>query len=145
MEEIKIMTLENLEETLQFEMDRLPGSDGIEKEMLSWHAKWRREALNHYLPQGWSFIKKNNGKISGYVLCQPILFFQGWTQTLWIEHVAAIDQKNGLEMLEIAYRWAKDKHLQKVFFKQELDFAEQIDFGTKNREGVLISMNTTKM
>ena len=144
MEEIKIMTLENLEEALDFEMERVEG-EGIEKEMLSWHAPWRREALSHYLPQGWSFVKKKDGKIIGYVMAQPILFFQGWTQTLWVEHVAGIDEKTGIEMLEIAYRWAKDKHLQKVFFKQELPFASLVDFGTKNIEGALFSMNTTKI
>ena len=81
MEEIKIMTLENLEEALDFEMERVEG-EGIEKEMLSWHAPWRREALSHYLPQGWSFVKKKDGKIIGYVMAQPILFFQGWTFVL---------------------------------------------------------------
>lgn len=144
MEEIKIMTLDNLEETLQFEMQRLEG-EAMEKEFASWNAPWRREALAHYLPQGWSFIKKIDGQVAGYVMCQPVLFFQGWTQTLWVEHVSAVDSKIGLEMLEIAYRWAKDKHLQKIFFKQELEFVQQIDFGPKNVAGALISMNTTRI
>jgi hypothetical protein len=143
LEEIKIMTMDNLEETLLFEKQRLKG-DEMEKEFASWNAPWRREALNHYLPQGWSFIKKVDGEVVSYVLCQPILFFQSWTQTLWVEHVSAIDTKSGLEMLEIAFRWAKDKHLQKIFFKQNLDYVEQIDFGTTNNDGALVSMNTTR-
>lgn len=144
MEEIKVMTPDNLEEVLQFEMDRLEG-DPLDREITSWHAPWRREALAHYLPLGWSFLKKKDGKILGYVICQPLLFFQGWTQNLWIEHVSAVDHATGVEMLEIAYRWAKDKHLQKVFFKEQLKYSDLIDFGKKNQEGPLISMNTTKI
>lgn len=144
MEEIKIMTVDDLEEILQFEMHRLEG-EAIEKEFASWNAPWRREALNHYLPQGWSFIKKIDGQVMGYVMAQPVLFFQGWTQTLWVEQVNGVDKKTALEMLEIAYRWAKDKHLQKVFFREELNFAESIDFGTTNKTGALLSMNTTRI
>lgn len=144
MSEIKVLTSENLEEIYSFEMKRMPG-EGIEKEMSSWHMPWRREALEHYLPLGWSFIKKNGDKLQGYILCQPVLFFNSWTQTLWIEHVGAVDEETGREMIEIAYRWARDKHLQKVFLRRELPYIDMIDFAPLVEEGALYSLKTTKL
>lgn len=144
MEEIKILTIENLTEILDFEKARLPG-EGIEKEMLAWHAPWRQEALEHYLPKGWSFVKRVDGQIIGYVLCQPLLFFQGWTQSLWIEHVAATNPEIGTEMLEMAYRWARDKHLQKVFFNTELEFIKDVQFAKTQGTSLLANWSSTKL
>ena len=144
MEEIKILTLENLDEIMAFEMPRLTG-EGFEREMASWHAPWRKEALSHYLPLGWSFVKKVDQKIVGYVLAQPFLFYKSWTQVLWLEHVSAVDTQTGLEMIHVAYRWARDKHLQKVFFSQNLAFSDKIDFCTTTKDHSLIYLNTTKV
>lgn len=144
MDELKIMTPEDLEDILAFEMARLPG-EGIDREMKSWHAPWRREALEHFSKLGWSFLQRKDGKITSYILCQPVLFFQSWTQTLWIEHVGADDAVEGANMIEIAYRWSRDKHLQKVFFKKTLPYANSIAFAKADDEGEFMSLKTTKM
>jgi hypothetical protein len=144
MEEIKILTAENLEEILNFEMAKLPG-EGIEREISSWHAPWRKEALEHYIPRGWSFAKRVDGKVVGYVIAQPLLFFKSWTQVLWVEHVSAETEAIGVEMIMIAYRWAKDKHLQKVYFSKNLPFSNAINFCNVNEDENLIYLNTTRM
>lgn len=144
MEEIKVMTINDLDEILQFEMDQIEG-EGLEKEMQAWHAPWRKEALEHYLPKGWSFVIRFEGAIQGYILCQPVLFFKGWTQTLWIEHVAAKKESIAKELLEIAYKWSRDKHLQKVFYSKNLPYADQIDFASVNEAESLNYLNTTKV
>ena len=144
MEEIKIMTPDDMDNVFTFEMMRLPGQ-GIDQEMKAWHAPWRREALEHYSKLGWSFLQRRDGKVAGYILCQPVLFFQSWTQTLWIEHVGAVDEKLGEELIEIAYRWARDKHLQKVYFRKDLPFAGGISFAKPNDEGACLSLQTTRI
>jgi hypothetical protein len=124
MTEVKILAPQDLESILSFETSKLEGED-FDREMASWHARWRREALEHYLPLGWSFCKRENGVLVAYILCQPLLFFEGWTQSLWIEHVSAVRAEDAQEMIDIAYRWARDKHLQKVFFNTQLEFIKQ--------------------
>lgn len=144
MDEIKIMTPGDLEDVFHFEMSQIAGA-GIEKEMQAWHAPWRREALEHYAQNGWSFLKREDGVLKGYILCQPVLFFQSWTQTLWIEHVSARTADVGQTLIEVAYRWSRDKHLQKVFFKKNLPFSEGIQFAPVDTEGEFQSLKTTKM
>lgn len=104
---------------LQFEQERLVETieDPMEREMKSWDARWRPEALSHYLPQGWSFGAFREQKIQGYFLGQPYLFHRGLTQTLWIEHLAFTSIEVGVQLLEVAHKWAKDKHLQAVLLE----------------------------
>ena len=82
--------------------------------LLLWHVPWRKEALEHYLKQGWSFIARDGGKVVGFYLAQPFLFFRGQTQTLWIEHIEGTDQTVIDSLLDIATRVAREKHLQRV-------------------------------
>lgn len=89
-------------------------SDQMEVEMHSWVARWRPESLAYYLPQGWSFGAFQSGKMVGFILGQPLIFFRGLTQTLWIEELIFTKSEIGLELLETAYKWSKDKHLQCV-------------------------------
>lgn len=148
MTEIKILTLEEFQDIIDFEKAQLTGND-FEKEMSTWHARWRRESLEHYLPQGWSFVKrdsKENGKkIRAYILCQPLLFFEGWTQSLWVEHVSALSTPEGVEMIEIAYRWARDKHLQKVFFNTQLNYIREAHFASPQPPIQLGHFSSTKL
>lgn len=144
MTEIKILTLQNLEEIMSFERAHLEGPD-FEKEMASWHARWRKEALEHYLPLGWSFSKKVEGQLVAYILCQPLLFFEGWTQSLWIEHVAGTESAHIHEMIEVAYRWARDKHLQKVFFNTELKTVNETTFAKIQNPIEVGSFSSTKL
>jgi len=82
----------------------------------SWSAKWRREALEHYLKLGWSFIAREDGRVAGFFIAQPFLFFRGQTQTLWVEHIEASEAYVREALVEIAVRIAREKHLQRVIF-----------------------------
>ncbi|MCC6138099.1 MAG: hypothetical protein IT287_05670 [Bdellovibrionaceae bacterium] len=141
--EYKVMTPDDIDDILAFEMERLPG-EGIEKEMQAWHALWRRESLEHYAPLGWSFVMRAEGKLQGYVLAQPLLFFKGWTQTLWIEHIGTTTPELGTYLFEIIYRWARDKHFQKVYFHESLKFVNK-DALPISPDGTINSITTTKM
>ena len=129
-EQLFILGPTDAEQIIAYEKGRLSAADPMEQEMASWHAKWRQESLNHHLPLGWSFGFKQtiNGesKLAGYFIGQPLLFFRGLTQTLWVEHIAFDSEEIGLKLIETAYRWAKDKHLQMVLFSdsKNLEFAK---------------------
>jgi hypothetical protein len=144
MTEVKILTPQNLDEILTYEKAKQTGPE-FEREMASWNARWRKEALEHYLPLGWSFCKREQGQLVSYILCQPLLFFEGWTQSLWIEHVSANNQNNAHEMIEVAYRWARDKHLQKVFFNTQLDFINETRFAQIQNPIEVGSFSSTKL
>lgn len=144
MSEVKILTLQDLEDIIVFEKSRQSGPE-FEREMASWHARWRKESLEHYLPLGWSFGLREQGKIVAYILCQPLLFFEGWTQSLWIEHVAGIKNEDVMQMIEVAYRWARDKHLQKVFFNTELNYIQDTSFAKIQDTIELGSFSSTKL
>ena len=90
--------------------------DPIRREMMSWHARWRPEALEHYLPLGWSFGVWQGDKLVAYFLAQPLLFVSGLTQTLWVEHLSFKEKKAADKLVECAYRWSRDKHLQRIVF-----------------------------
>lgn len=137
------MTVNDIDDILFFELNRLSG-EGIEKEMQAWHALWRREALEHYAPLGWSFVMREAGKLKGYVLAQPILFLNGWTQTLWVEHIGAENEDLATYLFEIVYRWARDKHFQKVYFHDKLQFINKDQLPIQ-KEGLLNSISTTKI
>lgn len=94
--------------------------DPIERELVSWHARWRDEALEHYLSLGWSFGSwvKGEDEPSGFLLAQPLLFFEGMTQTLWVEFLAGKSAAIERELAAVAYRWARDKHFQKILFAE---------------------------
>lgn len=117
--EMKILRPEDFEQIQEFELARLQKteSDPMERELQSWHARWRAESFEHYVPQGWSFgvwQALPKPKLQGYFLAQPLLFFEGLTQSLWIEHFASASDAAATKLLEIAYRWCRDKHLQRL-------------------------------
>lgn len=91
-------------------------SDETARVFESWSAKWRREALEHYLRLGWSFIAREHGRTAGFFLAQPFLFFRGQTQTLWVEHIEAPEARVREALVEVAVRVAREKHLQRVLF-----------------------------
>jgi hypothetical protein len=94
-----------------------PGHDEMELEMQSWSARWRPEALDHYLPQGWSFGAFERGELKGFILTQPYLFHRGLTQTLWVEELLAVDEATEKMLLDTVYAWARDKHFQCVLIE----------------------------
>lgn len=89
--------------------------DEMELMMKIWESRFRKEALEHYLKLGWSFIAyTENQPILGFFLGQPLLFFEAQTQTLWVEMLEGDDFKIQSELADIAIRLSRDKHFQKV-------------------------------
>lgn len=124
----------DLDEILNFETLKLAESltDDTERTLASWHARWRRESLEHYLPLGWSFLVRDQdiknsfaaanpgeGALVGYFLAQPFLFVEALTQTLWLEHMSFSSLQARDELCDLAYRVAREKHFQRVIFPNQ--------------------------
>ena len=122
---VRILLTSDAETIATFARTKIDAADAMEAEMASWTARWRPEALAHYLPQGWSFgAFDSNGGARGIILGQPLLFHRGLTQTLWVEELIYDDVTTAHALIDVAYRWARDKHLQCVLMeaRPELEF-----------------------
>jgi len=121
---IKILKIEDIEKILDFENRALEKNvaDEVERKFAAWHSPWRQEALEHYLPQGWCFGiwqgAEGESDLLGYLLAQPILFFKGMTQSFWIEHISFLSQNVGQELITVAYKMSREKHMQKLLFSE---------------------------
>lgn len=117
--EVRILLEEDIEAMHGFAREQLAKEhpDAMDFELRSWTARWRVESLAYYLPQGWSFGAFENGKLQGFLIAQPLLFFRGLTQTLWIEDLIFSTPAAAESLLETAYKWARDKHLQCVLLE----------------------------
>ncbi len=102
-------------------------SDFMERELQSWTASWREESLEHYLKMGWSFGLFSGATLKAFVLAQPLLFYRGLTQTLWVEQLLASNFDDGLKVLDAAYRWARDKHFQCVLVNGSDELFDEIN------------------
>lgn len=146
--DVKVLSEPDRELILNFEKKKLEDSQlsEIEREMKSWDQPWREESLDHYLKLGWSFVARVEGRVVGYILCQPLLFFKNYTQSLWVEYTSFEDEECGQHLIDTACRWAKSKHLQKVFVNEERHKLEWIQ---KNYPAVksdtFYHLSTTKM
>lgn len=134
--EMRVIAIEELEEILKFERELLKTkiANDFERELAEWSAPWRRESLEFYLPLGWSFSVREDGVLKGYLLAQPMLFYRGFTQTLWVEHLSYADDALRATLVDLAYRWARDKHFQRALFANSnwldnLNLPAQQDFG----------------
>lgn len=125
--QLRVAQASELEEILDYEQKKLKESfpDENERTFQAWHARWRKESLEHYLPSGWCFLARDSaqetsfsseGLLIGYFLAQPMLFLDGQTQSLWVEHVQYSSLQARDELCELAYRIAREKHLQRVYF-----------------------------
>lgn len=117
--EVRILQMTDLEKIQIFERALLKESsqDPVEAELESWTAPWRSESLQHYLPQGWSFAAfDSENQLVGYLIAQPILFFQRQTQTVWVEHLISKSEEVSQKLAEVIWRWCRDKHMQKLIF-----------------------------
>jgi hypothetical protein len=123
-------TTNNLEELLAYENNKLKEihASEIEQSLARWNSRWKQESLEHYLKLGWSFLLRDDelsnpysqeGGLLGYFLAQPLLFLDGQTQSLWIEHVSYINLSTRDKLCEFAYKLAREKHLQKVYFPSQ--------------------------
>ena len=108
----EILALEN-----QYLKDRVP--DEMDRQIQSWNSRWRKESLEHYLPLGWSFSVRDDSKLLGYFLGQAMIFFDGQTQSLWIEHLQFTNLQARDSLIELAVKLGREKHLQKVYFPNE--------------------------
>lgn len=114
--EIRILQLADRDTILQYERQKLMTSepDDMERQMLEWHAPWRNEALEHYLPLGWSFSVSSGAGLEGYFLAQPQVFTRGLTQTLWVERIQFNSGEVLAMLLEVAYKLCREKHFQQL-------------------------------
>lgn len=146
--EVKLFLPDHVEAVFEFEKNRLEeGLSDVQAEMKSWDQPWRKESLQHYSQLGWSFVLIDpSSKVQGYILGQPILFFNNWTQTLWVEHLSFEDSDFGYQLMDTVVRWAKTKHLQKVLLNLDSDqsgFVKE-SFPAFNSKGYL-HLSTTKL
>ena len=97
--------------------------DEMDLMMKVWESRFRKESLEHYLKLGWSFVAydEKTQNICGFFLGQPFLFFQGQTQTLWVERLVAETPEVENQLLEITYKLARDKHFQRVVYDQAVN------------------------
>lgn len=134
---LRIIQSSDLDEILSFEKNKLSESvpDEMERELQSWNSRWRREALEHYLPLGWCFLARDRsqaspfsseGQLVGYFLGQPLLFFHGQTQSLWVEHVQYDSKEVRDQLCELAYKLSREKHFQKVYFPDSPDIQSAV-------------------
>lgn len=122
---IRAFELKNLEHKI---------ADPMEREMYSWNAPWRDESLNLYLKTGWSVGLWDSAEkkiFLGYFLAQPLLFYRGLTQVLWVEVVSARDENTRMHLIETAVKYARDKHLQSAFIHEAGEIQE---FKTTKRD-----------
>jgi hypothetical protein len=114
---------EDLQDILDLENKKLIENypDESERMIAGWNSKFRIEALNHYIPLGWSFLARDSEtkSLMGYFIAQPLLFLDGQTQSLWVEHVQYASLQARDELCELAYKIGREKHLQRVYFPQE--------------------------
>lgn len=108
----------DIDEVFAFAEQRLAVAIPEENDRMfaSWQVKWRREALEHYLKLGWSFIARIDGRTVGFFLAQPLMFFRGQTQTVWIEHIEAVSLDARRALADVAIRVGREKHMQRVLF-----------------------------
>jgi len=116
--EIKALKPQDLETLYEFEKSRHTNLNEIEKTFLEWKAPWRKESLEHYLKASWCMGLYDDAtkEFVGYFLAQPLLFVESYTQTLWVEHIGFKNIKIAEELLDVVYKYARDKHLQRVLF-----------------------------
>lgn len=85
-----------------------------------WSSSFRDESLRHYLATHWSFGSFNEqGNCQGVVLLQPYLFWNALTQVLWLENIRADSSDIEDALFQIAYRTAREKHMQALVFSKQ--------------------------
>jgi hypothetical protein len=152
---LRVIDSTDIEMILSFEEKKLSETigDPMEQKFASWNAKWRRESLEHYVPLGWSFLAKDKDTISsdpegtfvGYILCQPLIFLDGQTQTLWVEHLQYSSLQARDELCDLAVRLSKEKHFQKVVFPAGGSVANAIkSYGPQVWTPQMLQVKTTR-
>jgi len=152
----RVIQPSDLDEILAFEKRKLQDAfpDEMERNLQSWNARWRKESLEHYLPLGWSFLARleeaqsdfsDEGQLAGYFIAQPMLFLDGQTQSLWVEHLSYFSLQARDELCELAYKLGREKHFQKVFLPNSSGIMNSVTtFKPETWQPQVISIKTTK-
>lgn len=140
----RVATLNDVDRAFAFSEERFDRNlPEMERMMAMWKVRWRKEAISHYFNTGWSFIAELNGKFVGYFMAQPFIHFRGQTQTVWVEHLESEDTVAHSGLIEIAIKVAREKHMQRVLFSNDLENALKVWNPTQIEEKVL-EVKTTK-
>lgn len=125
---LRVIEKSEVENIFEFELKLLAeqGLDEIESRLHVWNSRWRKESLEHYLSLGWSFLAHEEDKILGYFLAQPLLFFDGQTQSLWVEHIQFQSLHVRDELCQLAHKLGREKHLQRVYFPNQNSVANAV-------------------
>lgn len=115
--ELRILSATEADEVYQFSKSRVSAADPF----IEWSAPWRKESLEHYLKLGWSMARRDpqTGRLLGYALAQPFLFFRRQTQTVWIEHVEAETVAIAADLVDTLVRIGREKHMQRVLMEYD--------------------------
>lgn len=144
--ELQILSLSELAEVIEFARARSSGA-GAGDPFVEWSAPWRTESLEHYLKLGWSMSRRDpvTGRLCGYILAQPFLFWRKQTQTVWIEHVDGETPAIKNELIETLIRIGREKHMQRVLIPLGLGPDEAIRARSgKVIEDDIVEFQTTK-
>lgn len=145
--EFQVLGASDVDEVFEFANRRLAAAihDENERMFASWRVRWRREALEHYLKLGWSFIARVEGAPVGFFLAQPFMFYRGQTQTVWIEHIEAEDHEVRKALADIAVRVGREKHMQRVLFSGEnLEKDDLMEWQPESFSDSIWEVKTTK-
>lgn len=147
MSNFKVLTIQNLAEVTRLEESKITALNEVERMNLVWKAPWRPESLEHYLNTGWCIgMYNSNEQLEAYFLAQPILFMESLTQTLWIEYLSYANSDVGLKLLDFAYKYGRDKHLQRVLFNNDAIFEKvKLPFKVANKNKNYLEIYTTKI
>lgn len=154
--DLRVVQVSEIDEIIDFEQKKLRDivPDENERMIQSWHARWRKEALEHYLALGWSFLARDRsqpspfseeGLLVGYFIAQPLLFLEGQTQSLWVEHIQYTSLQVRDSLCELAYKLSREKHFQKVYFPSSPAIVNSVKpFGPSEWNPQAIQLKTTK-
>jgi hypothetical protein len=143
----KILTEEHVERIFAFENDRRLEGASFDDIMASWSSPWRKESLEHYAKTGWSFFLEDpqTQEVQGFILAQMVVFFRGFTQTLHVEYLSGTTPEARAQLVEIVCKWAKDKHLQRVYLPEvQKDDLKLMPFPIEYDQQNLWAVRTTK-
>ena len=145
----RVIQAEDLQEILDLENQKLSEQhpDEMERMIAGWNSKFRVEALNHYIATGWSFLAKeqDTNRLVGYFIAQPLLFLDGQTQSLWVEHLQHTTLQARDELCELAYKLGREKHLQRVYFPNDNGVPNSImAFKPESWQPGTLAVKTTK-
>ncbi len=150
-----VLQVSDIDEVLEFEQNKMTEiyPDESERMIASWSSRASKESFSHYLPLGWSFVVRDRdhkelhqeGQMLGFFIAQPLLFLDGQTQSLWVEHMQFSNLQIRDFLCELAYRLSREKHLQRVYFPQHQTIQNSVTaFGAQPWQPQTLLVKTTK-